>query len=58
MHASKFLKLNGSWSSTDTTHSADSVGAGVVFAYTTHGVPSTWGTLCTFASSENHAYNL
>ena len=57
-HASGFLKKYGWWTNGDTSHHADTMEDGIVFAYTTHGVPSNWGTLCTFGYGNGRDYNL
>lgn len=57
-HASGFIRKYGWWTNGDTSHHADTTEDGIVFAYTGHGVPSYWGTLCTFGYGNGRDYNL
>lgn len=54
--SSGFLKYNGWWSDSVAYNADDATN--IVFAYTNHGVPSGWGTLCTFSYVEGGSYNL
>jgi hypothetical protein len=57
-YASGFIRKHGWWTSGDTSHHADTTEDGIVFAYTGHGVPGNWGTLCTFGYGNGRDYNL
>lgn len=57
-YASGFIRKHGWWTNGNTSYHADTTEDGIVFAYTCHGVPSTWGTLCTFGYGNGRDYNL
>lgn len=57
-HGSSFIRKHGWWTNGNTSYHADSVEDGIAFAYTGHGVPSYWGTLCTFGYGNGRDYNL
>ena len=57
-YASGFIRKHGWWTNGDTSHHADTTEDGIVFAYTGHGVPAYWGTLCTFGYGNGRDYNL
>ena len=57
-HASGFIRKHGWWTNGNTSYHADTTEDGIVFAYTCHGVPGNWGTLCTFGYGNGRDYNL
>lgn len=57
-YASGFIRKHGWWTNGNTSYHADTTEDGIVFAYTMHGVPSNWGTLCTFGYGNGRDYNL
>ena len=55
-HINEFYRYGGWWNSGSGQNVNDATD--IVFAYTDHGAPSGWGTLCTFSYTKGGSYNL
>lgn len=54
-HADGFLQKHGWWNSSG-SYSVDNLTSGIVFAYTNHGAPASWGHTIAFTSGGSDAY--
>ena len=53
-HESSFLRYSGWWSGDSGQNINDALG--MVFAYSSHGLPGSWGVVTTFEASKNSSY--